>query len=189
MKSQESHVVALQWFKSGVGSEAPSLAVLLANGQLQLMRSERDDAAVLVDTQLEPVDCRWNHDGRLLAVAGRSTPANANVIHFYSAAGQLVRVMKLPGQHISGLAWEGYSLRLAFAIDSYIYLAQVKHDYMWTCFSNTLVYHFNKKDKAESYVMFWDTKNNEVRNHSPRCTEQLNRFRETFRFFFFFSVT
>lgn len=131
------------------------------------MKNEQDENAVVVDTDLKPVDCQWSHDGSILAIIGRTSEnnaagANQNAIHMYSSSGKLLRTMKLPGNQISGLTWEGYSLRLAFAIDSFIYLAQVKHDYMWTCFSNTLVYHFNKRNKPESYIMFWDTKNNEV---------------------------
>jgi WD repeat-containing protein 35 len=130
------------------------------------MKSDQDDSPILINTQLKPVDCQWNHDGTLLAIAGRSSDSNPgpnqNNINFYTPLGKLIRTMKLPGNQIAGLSWEGHSLRLAFAIDSFIYLAQVKHDYMWTCFSNTLVYHFHRRNKTESYVMFWDTKNNEV---------------------------
>lgn len=130
------------------------------------MKNDQDENLIVVDTHLRPIDCQWNHDGTVMAIAGRSADAspgpNQNTIQFYTPLGKLIRTMKLPGNNIAGLAWEGFSLRLAFAIDSFIYLAQVKHDYMWTCFSNTLVYHFHKRNKPESYVMFWDTKNNEV---------------------------
>ncbi len=163
----ECNLVALKWFKYSIYPEKPSLAILFTDGTLQLMKSDQDDSPILIDTQLKPVDCQWNHDGTILAIAGRSSDSNPgspnqNSINFYTTLGKLIRTMKLPGNQIAGLSWEGHSLRLAFAIDSFIYLAQVKHDYMWTCFSNTLVYHFHKRNKPESYVMFWDTKNNEV---------------------------
>lgn len=162
----ECNLVALKWFKYSIYPENPSLAILFTDGTLQLMKSDQDDSPILINTQLKPVDCQWNHDGTILAIAGRSSDSNPgpnqNSINFYTPLGKLIRTMKLPGNQIAGLSWEGHSLRLAFAIDSFIYLAQVKHDYMWTCFSNTLVYHFHKRNKPESYVMFWDTKNNEV---------------------------
>jgi WD repeat-containing protein 35 len=162
----ECTLVALKWFKYSIYPENPSLAILFTDGTLQLMKSDQDDSPILINTQLKPVDCQWNHDGTLLAIAGRSSDSNPgpnqNSINFYTPLGKLIRTMKLPGNQIAGLSWEGHSLRLAFAIDSFIYLAQVKHDYMWTCFSNTLVYHFHRRNKPESYVMFWDTKNNEV---------------------------
>lgn len=164
-------LAALKWFKNSVHPENRSLAILFSNGKLQLLKNEQDENAVIVDTELKPVDCQWNHDGTILAVAGRSGDAtqfapNQNAIHFYSSTGKLLRTMKLPGNQISGVSWEAFSLRLAFAIDSFIYLAQVKHDYMWTWFSNTLVYNFHKRNKPENYVMFWDTKNNEVMSSS-----------------------
>ena len=163
----DSKLVALKWFKHSTNPELRCLAILFHNGMLQLMRNEHDENPIVINTELKPEDCQWNHDGTILAIAGRSASEspgpNQNAIHFYSAIGTRIRTMKLPGNQVSGIAWEGFSLRLAFAIDSYIYLAQVKHDYLWTSFSNTLVYNFHKKNKPESYVMFWDTKNNEVR--------------------------
>jgi len=144
----------------------PSLAILFNNGMLQLMRDIHDDNEILIDTELKPTDIQWSHDGTILAIIGRtkntSPGPHQNAIHLFNPFGNLLRSMKLPGTQVSALAWEAFSSRIAFAIDSYIYLAQVKHDYMWTNFSNTLVYHFTRKNKPESYVMFWDTKNNEV---------------------------
>lgn len=153
--------------------ERPSLAILCTNGKLQLMRNDQDDKAVIIDTEIKPVDCSWSHDGSILAVAGRSgdnAQPGQNTVLLFSATGALLKTTKLPGSQVAGISWEAFSLRLALAIDSYIYLAQVKHDYMWTCFSNTLVYHFNKPAKPESYVMFWDTKNNE------RYVKQVRQF-------------
>ena len=148
-------------------SDQPSLALLYDNGMLQLMRNIHDDNVSLVDTELKPTDSQWNHDGTILAIVGHtksatSTGSSQNAIHFFTPFGELIRWMKLPGNQVTGLAWEAFSSRIALAIDYYIYLAQVRHNYMWTSFSNTLVYHFTKRNKPESYVMFWDTKNNEV---------------------------
>ena len=166
LKCSDSKLVSIKWFKISMNPEQPSLAILFNNGMLQLMRSIHDDNVILIDTELKPTDAQWNHDGTILAIIGRAKGASPgphqNAINFFSPYGELLRLMKLPGSQVAGLAWEAFSSRIAFAIDSYIYLAQVKHDYMWTSFSNTLVYHFTRKNKPESYVMFWDTKNNEV---------------------------
>ncbi len=62
---------------------------------------------------------------------------------------------------INGLTWEGTGLRLAMAVDSFIYFANVRHDYMWGYFGSTLVYAFTKPERAEHCVMFWDTNSNE----------------------------
>ena len=75
--------------------------------------------------------------------------------------GEHLRTLRVPGSGISGLSWEGSGLRLALAVDSYVYFANVRPDYKWGYFCNTLVYAFNRPDRAEHCVMFWDTKNND----------------------------
>jgi WD repeat-containing protein 35 len=80
-------------------------------------------------------------------------------------------------------SWEGGSLRIALAVDSFIYFANIRPDYkvsicmysavfnypyfQWGYFSNTVVYSFTKPDRSEHYVIFWDTKNSEVCCFSP----------------------
>jgi hypothetical protein len=45
--------------------------------------------------------------------------------------------------HDSALSWEGGGLRLALAVDSYIYLANIRPKYKWAFFgSSTCVYSF-----------------------------------------------
>jgi WD repeat-containing protein 35 len=85
---------------------------------------------------------------------------------------------------MSGLAWEGGSLRLALAIDSFIYFANIRPDYKWyVCglsflslvqndtsvlisqskllvrayFGNTLVYAFKKPERTDHCVVVMDT--------------------------------
>jgi hypothetical protein len=38
---------------------------------------------------------------------------------------------------------------------------RLRPDYKWGFFCNTLVYAFNRPDRTEHCVMFWDTKNND----------------------------
>lgn len=57
----------------------------------------------------------------------------------------------------SAVSWEGGGLRLALAVDSYIYLANIRPEYKWAFFgSSTCVYGFRKKDHVDQSVMFWD---------------------------------
>ena len=44
---------------------------------------------------------------------------------------------------------QGGGLRIALAVDSYIYFANIRPDYKWGYFAGTLVYAFNKLDRAE----------------------------------------
>ena len=59
------------------------------------------------------------------------------------------------------MSWEGSGLRIALAVDSNIYLANIRQDYKWAYFSGTLVYAYSKPDRNEYCVAFWDTKTGE----------------------------
>ena len=54
-------------------------------------------------------------------------------------------VGQVPGKQISACAWEGGSLRIALAVDSFIYFANIRPDYKWTYFSLTVVYCHTKQ--------------------------------------------
>lgn len=59
--------------------------------------------------------------------------------------------------HGSALSWEGGGLRLALAVDSYIYLANIRPEYKWAFFgTSTCMYSFKKRDHPDHSVMFWD---------------------------------
>jgi hypothetical protein len=85
----------------------------------------------------------------------------ANMVQFYSNNGVHLRTLRVPGTGINALSWEGGGLRIALAVDSYIYFANIRPDYKWGYFAGTLVYAFNKLDRAEQCVMFWDSATNE----------------------------
>jgi hypothetical protein len=50
---------------------------------------------------------------------------------------------------------------MALAVDSFIFFANIRPDYKWGHFGQTLIYAFNKPDRAENCVCFWDTKTDE----------------------------
>lgn len=43
------------------------------------------------------------------------------------------------------------------AVGPHIYFANIRHDYKWGYFSNTVVYAFKRADKVEDCVVFWNT--------------------------------
>lgn len=56
------------------------------------------------------------------------------------------------------MAWEGNSLRIALAVDSFIYFANIRPDYMWCYFGKTVCYLNTDRPKNEAYsITFWDT--------------------------------
>lgn len=40
-----------------------------------------------------------------------------------------MRTLKVPGKQIASCSWEGGSLRIALAVDSFIYFANIRPDY------------------------------------------------------------
>lgn len=69
-------------------------------------------------------------------------------------------MLKIPGRVITSCVWEGSSLRIAFAVDSFIYFAIIRPDYKWGYFSSTLVCSYQKQTGTQ--ITFWDTNNNEA---------------------------
>ena len=55
----------------------------------------------------------------------------------------------MPGTGISALSWEGGSLRVALAVDSYIYFANIRPDYRWGFFGDTLVCAYTQADRSD----------------------------------------
>lgn len=93
----------------------------------------------------------------LTALSPAASPPSSHT-QFYSQMGEHLRTLRVPGSGVNGISWEGNGLRLALAVDSFVYFANVRPDYKWGYFCNTLVYAFNRPDRAEHCVMFWDTK-------------------------------
>ena len=170
----ETDAIGIDWYdgKEGyVEPGCPTLAIGFANGLIQIMRSEEDEAPILIDTGLHATQLKWNTTGSVLAISGSQVIRSPDgkerpisMVQFYSPFGQHLRTLKVPspsGNGINALTWEGNSLRIALAVDSFIYFANIRQDYNWGYFANTLVYGFTKADRPEHCVIFWDSKTGE----------------------------
>ncbi|XP_027311077.3 WD repeat-containing protein 35 isoform X1 [Anas platyrhynchos] len=161
-------IAGIHWYHGTEGyiePDCPCLAVCYDNGRCQIMRDENDQNPILIDTGMNVVCIQWNHCGSVLAVAGSlkatSQDNNVNIVQFYTPFGEHLRTLKVPGKQMSALSWEGSGLKIALAVDSYIYFANIRPDYKWGYCSNTVVYAYTRPDRPEYCVVFWDTKNNE----------------------------
>uniref|UniRef100_A0A0G4GH72 Uncharacterized protein n=1 Tax=Chromera velia CCMP2878 TaxID=1169474 RepID=A0A0G4GH72_9ALVE len=182
-------IASICWHEGGGdGSDTSrcSLAVAFENGRVQLMRSEADDKPLLIDTAMRVSGAaHWNPAGTVLAIAGVQTLVGgpggdkgdkgggggreANVVQFYSNTGLHLRSLRVPGSHLRCLSWEGTGLRLALAVDSFIFFGNIRPQYQFSYFSHTLVYAYAKnqrerdrRDKEPEFaVVFWDTTNDE----------------------------
>ncbi|KAJ7408453.1 WD repeat-containing protein 35 [Willisornis vidua] len=159
-------IAGIHWYHGTEGyvePNCPCLAVCYDNGRCQIMRDEYDYNPVLIDAGMNVVSIQWNPCGSVLAVAGslQGTSQDVNIVQFYTPFGEHLRTLKVPGKQISSLSWEGGGLKIALAVDSYIYFANIRPHYKWGYCSNTIVYAYTRPDRPECCVVFWDTKNNE----------------------------
>ncbi|XP_030756020.1 WD repeat-containing protein 35 isoform X2 [Sitophilus oryzae] len=158
-------IVGLAWYNGSGGimnSSCPSLAICFENGKAQLMRNESDTSPISLDTKMFSVHCSWNHNGSLLAISGKqfANEKEINLVQFYNPFGEHLRTLKVPGSSISSCVWEGGSLRVALAVDSFVYFANIRPDYKWCYFKKTVVFTSCRPGRTGISLTFWDTTNN-----------------------------
>nr|XP_023029130.1 WD repeat-containing protein 35 [Leptinotarsa decemlineata] len=159
-------IVGLDWYNGTNGNtqaDLPNLAIAFENGKAQLMRNESDTNPVVLNTRMFAVHCSWNHNGSLMAICGKQfvEEKEVNLVQFYNAAGQHLRTLKVPGNSISCCVWEGGSLRVALAVDSFVYFANIRPDYKWCYFKKTVVFASGRQHKPGICLSFWDTASNQ----------------------------
>ncbi|XP_022083410.1 WD repeat-containing protein 35-like [Acanthaster planci] len=157
-------IAGIDWYNGKYGyvePSCPTLAICFDNGRAQIMKHENDENPVLIDTGMTVVQIQWNHTGSALAVAGSQKSAqqdkDINVVQFYTPFGEHLRTLKVPGKQLTSVSWEGGGLRIALAVDSFIYFANIRPDYKWGYCANTVVYSFSKPERTEQCVVFWET--------------------------------
>ena len=60
----------------------------------------------------------------------------------------------------------------ALAVDSHIFFASIKPDYLWAYFAQTLVYAVLKPERNEHAVVFWDTQSDERYTSCRHCASE-----------------
>ena len=168
---EDNTIIGIHWYDGTEGhmdADAPTLAVAFKNGRVQIGRGDEDGNATIIDTRITLSQCKWNAKGTVLALAGTQRSVSRDgeerkisIVQFYTPMGEHIRNLKVPGSNgISALSWEGSGLRIALAVEAFIYFANIRPDYMWGCFGNTLVYAYNKADRVDVCVTFWNMNSN-----------------------------
>jgi len=160
-------VCGIHWYDIGVYKgltyedfASPTLCIAYQCGRAQILLNENDDSPVLIDTGMAVTEVRWNNTGSMVAFCG-SYKGEA-VVQFYTPLGIHIRTLTVTGHKmVSSLSWEGNGLRIAVAVDSFMYFANIKPDYKWAYFNNTVVYSYMKQDRPDYCVVFWETKTDE----------------------------
>lgn len=115
------NVVSIQWNQCG--------SVLAVAGFLRASTKDKEFNVVQFYTPFGEVRC-----STFFMSCSRTqfqTPAQLleNGCFWFPVSAQHLRTLKVPGKQMSGVAWEGGGLRIALAVDSYIYFANIRPDY------------------------------------------------------------
>ncbi|CCW60259.1 unnamed protein product [Phytomonas sp. EM1] len=159
-------LAALLWHPAWVErpEPLPTLSICYTSGKMQLMEGIRDERAHLIQVNMTVEHVAWNPQGTVVVVCGVSDSVGEDtqsiVTQFFNNEGIRLRTLRVNGRHCGGVTWEGDGLRVAIAVDSSIYFANVRPYYKYCYFKKTLVFSFNRPDKVEDTVMFWNVKNN-----------------------------
>uniref|UniRef100_A0A1X7V818 Uncharacterized protein n=1 Tax=Amphimedon queenslandica TaxID=400682 RepID=A0A1X7V818_AMPQE len=161
-------LVSIQWYSGSNGyisSNVPCLAVAFDNGRIQVMRHELDEKPVIINAPVSVKTISWNYNGSILAVAGsqmRTDDKEISIAQFYSPMGKLLYSLRIPGRGLTAVAWEGTGLRIACGVGPYIYFANIRYNYKWAFFANTVVYSYKKPGTLQECVMFWNVEEQEL---------------------------
>lgn len=63
----------------------------------------------------------------------------------------------MPGPEIKDISWSGDGLRVALAVEAFIYFANIRPTYHWGYFANTVAYTYRKPDRDDICIAFWNT--------------------------------
>lgn len=161
-------IASLVWCPYWVDRPEPlaMLTICYEHGPVQLMRNTGDDAPIIFNSGLTHAQqAAWNPQGTILAICGvvqGSGADNSSVaVNLFNQQGSLQRTLRILGKHCGGLTWEGDGLRMAIAVDSSVYFANVRPQYKYAFLHTTLVYSFNRPDKVDDSICFWNTRNND----------------------------
>ncbi|KAJ3324647.1 WD repeat-containing protein 35 [Boothiomyces sp. JEL0866] len=170
-------IASMHWYNGSRGyiqPRVPCLAICYEDGKVQILRDQKDQNPIIIDTNMKQSKLQWNVNGSILAISGLQYIKNNQgeeketcVVQFWDPFGNFLRSIKVPGKKISSISWENDGLRIALAVDSFIYFANIRPDYRWTFFaSNIIVYAYNKQDRMDCSVVFWNTSSNEKYSRS-----------------------
>mmetsp|Transcript_31930 Transcript_31930/g.32551 ORF Transcript_31930/g.32551 Transcript_31930/m.32551 type:complete len:232 (+) Transcript_31930:57-752(+) len=163
--AEEAVITGIHWY-DGLGLRASedsyALCVAFESGFVQISRNEEDMKPIIFDADMRVTNCRWNGDGTVVAltgvqqVAGKDQTKSINIVKFYNSKGVYIRNIRIPGEEIASLSWEGSGLRICLSVDAFIYFANIRPSYTWAAVDNSVVYSYYKPERHETCVVFWD---------------------------------
>ncbi|KAI1714229.1 WD repeat-containing protein 35 [Ditylenchus destructor] len=151
-------------YRGRVPEDRPCFLIAYQNGNIQLMCNEINNTKNVSIIRLPStviIQAQWSPDGSIFAVAGLQTDlpeSQRNVLHFISAYGMRLQIIRLAAGNFAGIAWESTGLRIGALIDTNIFLVVIKYPYKWAYCGQTLVYSYRCPDTLQEVLVFYETK-------------------------------
>ncbi|CAD8136286.1 unnamed protein product [Paramecium pentaurelia] len=159
-------IAAVQWYEYGkmyTDETLPGLLVAYTCGRVQLMKNDKDESPILINTDMTVSSVRWSPNGSMFAVAGslKEKDDQRAVVQFYSNMGDHLKTLRVANtDKVNSLSFEGDGLRLVMGVGQTVYVANLKLDYKWSYLSQseTLIFAYQRQDRMEFTIIFWDTR-------------------------------
>jgi len=153
-------IVDLRWHRNS-SPDRKNFVVAHSYGDVYFRNALQHDSKSRIDCGITIENCKWNDDGKILAVCGvlNETDPNephASVVNFYSRDGILLYSLKVPTTEcIFDVLWDP-SGKLLVAFENSVFFASVHTPSTFTAVGNTMAYISSDTvstfDKAMSYT-------------------------------------
>lgn len=155
----------------------PKLLIAYAHGVVQLMRNEDDMSPIVARFPQLTVTCaRWCPNGNFFAVTGQQIdmPAQENcVVHVVTAFGVKLTSLQMHCSSLTGCSWDPTGVKLALSSENLIWFANVRPRYKWGYCGHTVVYSYEKAERGDYRVLFYESKLDESYSKPVRQLAQL----------------
>ncbi|WKY14128.1 hypothetical protein Q1695_000015 [Nippostrongylus brasiliensis] len=155
----------------------PKMLIAYAHGVVQLMRNENDMSPIVARfPQLTATCARWCPNGSFFAVTGQQLdmPARENcVVHIVTAFGVKLTSLQMHCASLTGCSWDPTGVKLALSSENSLWFANVRPRYKWGYCGHTVVYSYEKAERGDYRVVFYESKLDESYSKPVRQLEQL----------------
>ncbi|EPB66687.1 hypothetical protein ANCCEY_14222 [Ancylostoma ceylanicum] len=155
----------------------PKLLIAYAHGVVQLMRNENDSSPIVARFPQLTVTCaRWCPNGNFFAVTGQQLDMptqESSVVHVVTAYGVKLSSLQMHCSSLTGCSWDPTGVKLALCAENLIWFANVRPRYKWGYCGHTVVYSFERVDRGDYRVVFYESKLDESYSKPVRQLEQL----------------
>ena len=141
-----SDIVDLCWHDCG-SSDRRNFVVAHASGDLYFRHDLNNQGTSRIDSGIAIEACRWNKDGKILAVCGVLNEMDpiepyedTSVVNFYNHDGTYLHSVKVPtSECLYDIVWD-VSGKLLIAFENCVFFANTHTPASWTSVGNTMIY-------------------------------------------------